>query len=74
MPLNPVYLLIHSHSATKTPKPYFRIAATELPNLLTCFVSHDYANYNHTDIRVTASGTSLADEWSVVLEATNDPG
>jgi hypothetical protein len=73
MPLNPVYLLIHSRSATETPKPYFRIAAIELPDLSSDFLSHDHANYNYTNIRVTTSGTSFAEEWSVVLETTNNP-
>jgi hypothetical protein len=69
MLLNPVYLLIHSRSNTRAPKPYFRIAATELPNLPRPFTGHDHDNYTYTDIHVTASGTPLAEEWIVLLEA-----
>jgi hypothetical protein len=69
MPLNPIYLLIHSRSNTRTPKPYFRIAATELPNLPRPFTGYDHDNYTYTDMHVTASGTPLTEEWIVLLEA-----
>jgi hypothetical protein len=69
MPLNPVYLLMHSRSNTRAPKPYFRIAATELPNLPRPFTGYDHDSYTYTDIHVTASGTPLAEEWIVLLEA-----
>jgi hypothetical protein len=69
MPLNPVYLLVSSRSSTKTPKPYFRIAATELPNLPPRFTGFN-SDYKYTNIRVTASGTPLDEKWNVVLEAT----
>jgi hypothetical protein len=69
MPLNPVYLLLSSRSDKKTPKPYFRIAATELPNLPPRFTGFN-SDYKYTNVRVTASGTPLAEEWNVTLEAT----
>jgi hypothetical protein len=70
MPLNSVYLVIHSHSLFKSPedKPSFRVATTELPNLPTRWTGHDHVNHKYTDVLVTASGTTLAEEWKIEIE------
>jgi hypothetical protein len=70
MLVNSVYLVIHSHSLLKSPKdkPSFRVATTELPNLPTRWTGHDHVNHKYIDVLVTASGTTLAEEWKIELQ------
>jgi hypothetical protein len=46
------------------------LLATELPNLPRPFTGYDHDNGAYTDVYVTASGTPLAEEWIVLLEAS----
>jgi hypothetical protein len=70
MPINFVYLVIHSQSFLPSPKdePCFRVVNTTLPNLPARWTDHDYGKHKYIDIRVIASGTRLAEESKIELE------
>lgn len=67
MPINSIYLVIHSHSLSKD-RPAFRVASVEMPRLPSQWTGHDRIKHAYTNILVTPSGTPLAEKWKIEVE------
>ena len=74
MPLDPIYLVIHSGSLTSDPKPYFRIVAVEQTNLPSRFTSYDDEKYKYINVLVTTSQVPIVGEWRIKIECSKLAG